>query len=257
MTHDQIDRMLRDANPVPALSVLEFDPAPSFLPENEWRKDMTSDTRPDVDSEPTRSRTGLVTAMAVAALILIGALVALRPWIPTPTAGESAIETANAFLAAFWSFDADGALEYMAPELVQAEDGASEFSKKLEQDQAWHYQMIGRGCEVSSENDSGVTVVCPFDYHALGSDQIGLDPFSGDSEVLTVVDGLIVAMTLDDQTSDEFSALMWDPMKAWILGEHPEDYEVLYGDASWLTDASIALWDVRIDDYAAYVNSSG
>jgi len=257
MTHDQIDRMLRNANPVPNLSVLEADPALSLLPQSEWRKDMTSDTSVEVDREPAGRKRGWLVAAAAAAIVLVGGLIITRPWSQVPTAGESAVETANAYLDAYWSFDADTALEYMAPELVQAEDGAEAFRSKIRQYEAWHYRWSGHHCEVSSEDDSGVTVICPFDYYALGSDQIGLEPFSGDAEVLRIVDGVIVELTLDDHTYNEFSTEMWDPMKAWVLGEHPDDYDTLYGDDSWLTDESIARWDQLVEGYVEYVNSSG
>jgi hypothetical protein len=257
MTHDQIDRMVRQANPVPSLSVLEADMPSMPLPHSEWRRDMTSDTRVDVQ-RPSQQKRGWVIALAACAAVLIGALVVFQPWNPAPTAGASAVETANSYLEAYFRFDADAAVQYLSPEALQSQDGSETFRRTLRQLEAWHYKWPTHDCHESAPKaDAGVVVICSYDYYALGSDEIGLDPFTGDADIFTIDNGVIVDLTQDSRTFNEFSATMWDPMQAWVLANHPDDFDVLYGDSSWLTDESITLWSQRVDDYVAYVNSSG
>lgn len=80
MTQQQIDRLVRGANPVPDVAALE--PLEVSFPklDEQRRLDMPGNDRVEMDKEADEPRRGLLIGAGVAALILVVGLFAIQPW---------------------------------------------------------------------------------------------------------------------------------------------------------------------------------
>ena len=213
-------------------------------------------------------------ALAVAAVIAIAAVVgvvAIRNdgTAPSP-AGEgtaardaAALTVAQDFLAAFDAFDAEKAMSYVADgadlsQLIdgQVPDDAEGMRLMVGWLEAMGYQELNTTCRATATAPAlGTTVECDFDFHGIGSDEIGKGPFTGNNHTFTVRDGKIVYGTIS-WNLNKFSPQMWEPFRDWIRANHPKDFTVMYIDNGGnfrLTPRSIRLWDQRIQEYAAEV----
>ena len=89
MTHDQIDRMVRGANPLPDPTALEPVDVPVLTTPLERRMDMQIDDRP-TEVQPERNRwSGPLIGIAAAAVLLIAGLVLFLTWDNTPVAAPA------------------------------------------------------------------------------------------------------------------------------------------------------------------------
>ena len=85
MTLDRIDRMVRQANPVPDLMLLES--AGSSVPDQRGRTDMQTDDRIVTETRgQTRPRRGRLAWAAAMAAVIFGVLVLFRPADQVPVA---------------------------------------------------------------------------------------------------------------------------------------------------------------------------
>jgi hypothetical protein len=80
MTQQQIDRLVRGANPVPDVAALE--PLEVSFPklDEQRRLDMPGNDRVEMDKEADEPRRGLLIGAGVAALIVVVGLFAIQPW---------------------------------------------------------------------------------------------------------------------------------------------------------------------------------
>jgi hypothetical protein len=119
--------------------------------------------------------------------------------------------------------------------------------------------LILHQCTEVDTTAAGTTMRCPFDYHALRSDELGRGPFGGSYFDVTVSDGLVVDASMElDYASNTFSTDMWEPFADWVSTTHPNDAAVMYAD--WpdmtmqrLSNESIRLWNVHTHDYVDVV----
>ncbi len=269
MTLDQIDRMVRQANPVPDLTALEPFEAP-VLPEHR-RMQMQTDDRVIVDPSNQKPRRGLI-GIAAAAVIAVGALILFqsqndRPSpatnpptvteVPQPPVTVPTLEIASSFVEAYAALDPDAAASYLA--------GAARASEEMRLlTTGWHEALFVKktfkSCELTDSSPTGIVVVCPYDFHALRSDEIGKGPYTGSFMNLTVSDGKIVAIsgTFNYQESG-FSAQVWVPFSAWVTANYPDDVLVLYNDTSRtlerVTEDSKPVWEQRTKQWVEAVNS--
>ncbi len=169
---------------------------------------------------------------------------------------EPAAEIAAAFLEAYGNFDLESAASYLAPDadLSQFEGGRQNWQLGNQWLEAQGFELILDGCD-----GSGGSVICPFDYHGIRSDQIGLGPFGGSHFAVTVEDGEIASVALVwDFIGNGFSNQVWEPFARWVAETHPEDAAVMYTDGSFtleaLTEESIQLWEERSKEYVEFVN---
>ena len=86
MTHDQIDRMVRKANPLPDPGILGAVDAPVLTTPLERRTDMQTDNREVTESGGQNRRRGPLVGIAAAAVILIGGAIFLLTRDNTPVA---------------------------------------------------------------------------------------------------------------------------------------------------------------------------
>ena len=260
MTLDQIDRMVRQANPVPDLTVLEPVEASVLVLDQQRRTEMQTHDRVEVDHEPEKPRFSPAIGIAAAAAIVLGVLTLLRPVGVAPVAEQptAAVDVATAFVEAYAAFDADKAVSYLTDSAV-AEFGGfdgdlEDLRLGLRQGQAAGFKWLLDTCEASGTSPSGTMVRCTYDYHGIRSDEIGLGPYTGSWFDITVLDGKIVSVSDQIQySSNGFSSEMWEPFASWVAETYPDDVAVMYQDSSQavpnITEESNQLWELRTREY--------
>lgn len=213
-----------------------------------------------------RSSLPLVAAAVVALVVLPNALPSgdAVPPAPTPAApAPDAVPTALGFLEAYAAFDGDRAIGFLAHDaqislLIRSigADGVRgttrELRSYLELLEAWRYEHEVTSCDAVGTSDAGTDVRCRFDYDFLGSDRLGLGPYTGSSFDLTVRDGEIVRVS-KVWAFDRFAREMWLPFAEWISREHPRDATKMYTDHTHrgvrLDAASIRRWARHTEGY--------
>lgn len=177
---------------------------------------------------------------------------------PEPTA--MAEEIATGFVETFGAFDGERAITYLADDAYLEMDATTPeevpvFTSFLEAQ--GYKQILVDTCRVTSSSSFATEVRCPFDWHAIGSDEIGLGPYPGYWD-LTVRDGEITVVWLYWDIK-RFSPQMWEPFRDWVSENHPKDYEVMYVDGGGnfsLTKESIQLWGRHVRGYVQHVLES-
>jgi hypothetical protein len=173
------------------------------------------------------------------------------------------IETASGFAATFADLDAEGALDYLADgaeitELTGTGSSAVDLRHSFAWFEATGFQAHFGPCLAGPAGTTSTFVTCPFDFHALRSDEIGAGPFAGSTLSLTVSDGQISRAAISLKI-DEFSPRVWEPFGDWVSTTYPMDVDAMYVDGSRLgleshTARSIRLWEEHTKEYAQRVN---
>ena len=173
---------------------------------------------------------------------------------------------ATGFVEAFGAFDADRAISYLADDadilwlmravgIQDAEGTLDEFRLLISLEQASSSKLMFDPCEEMESSASATEVRCAFDVHSLGSDEIGLGPYSGNFFALTVRDGEIVRASQYRNYAEIFSQ-MWVPFETWVATNYPDDVEVMYQIGSHnprLTRESTRLWEQHTREYVEEV----
>ena len=183
---------------------------------------------------------------------------------PTVKPDAAAEEVALGFLDAYAAFDAQKAMTYVADDLDlrgvlnvahQVPANTEGLSLKLSLLQAVGYEQTVTSCEAAAFG-SDTSVVCEYVFHALGSDQIGRGPFSGNSYVFTVRDGAIVRAG-EARNLDKFDRQMWWPFAEWVSSTYPKDAGVMYlhgpRSIARFSPESIRLWERHTREYVEAV----
>jgi hypothetical protein len=173
------------------------------------------------------------------------------------------------FLAAFGAFDPEAAMTYVADDadlrLVNRPAPANERGLALELAllEAQRLQLTITSCQAVPFG-SGTSVVCGFDFNAIGSDELGRGPFTGSTFVFTVRDGEIVKAAVNSNY-DQFASQMRAPFAEWVAATYPRDFEVMYGRSipprpkgftvvyGRPTEESIRLWEQHTSEYVKAV----
>jgi hypothetical protein len=175
-------------------------------------------------------------------------------------------EVATGFVEAFGAFDADRAISYLADDadilwlmrtlgIQDVEGTLDEFRLLISLEQASGSKLTLDSCEEMESSASATEVRCTFDVHSLGSDEIGLGPYSGNFFTLTVHDGEIVRAS-QSRNYAEFYSQMWEPFSNWVATNYPDDVEVMYQIGSHgarLSPESIRLWERHRREYVEEV----
>jgi hypothetical protein len=275
MTFEEIDLLVRRANPVPVRSV----PAPLPSAGEDHVRGGTAMQIEDLDSTASIQRrpggrlpSGPI-AVAAAALVIVVALVA----VSTITGGDDSSDTAapdmspaavaDAFVASLADYDAAEALSYLRDDgLAEAAGAAGRLhygpgAVGLASDLRWRevtgFQWFFDPCE-EVDGDSGSdhsTLRCPFAYHGIHSEEQGHEPYEGSTYRIVVRDGRIHGFTEQiDCLGNGFNDEVWVPFLQWLVANHPDDVSVMYPDGRGAsrhstTDESIDLWERRSREY--------
>ena len=226
------------------------------------------------DHHRRRDRNRKIGAFAVAAAIAATAAVAIvtsQPRETTAPAGTpsqtpidlSALRAARNFSMAIGAFDANTAFGYLAPDadisglLFGPPEGADGIDEELRLNvmmlEAQGFGQILGPCEQTGSVGSEATVRCGFDFHAIGSDELGLGPFTGSSYDFMVGDDGVITRASVSWEIEDFSPQVWEPFADWVSTRYPEDAAVMYQDETYtgqrLSEESIALWEQRVPGY--------
>jgi hypothetical protein len=216
-----------------------------------------------------RRRVTLAVAASLAAVVVatvVGGLLGVDK-VGEPAQNPNPSEVvARGFLSAYGSFDADRALTYLtndaiAKGIAESWDTPVEFRLGLAHYRAQGYKQTVKDCEQVGNSESGVSLVCTFDMHAIRSDEIGLGPYTDNRWNLTVRDGKIVSAKQHIAfRTNGFSEQMWEPFAHWVRVEHPDDVLAMYVDESQemqrVTTESNRLWEQHTAEYAAVVTQN-
>jgi hypothetical protein len=187
-----------------------------------------------------------------------------------PARGRTPVQIATDYVDALSAYDATKAARDVAvgDDKLRFWPGEASLREALAWAKAARFKISPKDC-VSDRPVGGMTVVtCQFDWHHLGSDQLGWLPRGGEFSV-RVRDGRIegASPSMDwpvfglrqDEHGDH---PMWPPFRSWLEREHPDDLPamILVGgsgapsaafQAPVYTDESLALWDRYVDDWVA------
>ena len=151
----------------------------------------------------------------------------------------------------------DRVFSYLADDALVTEPLGSpqelRWSLAWERATAWR-EMID-ACVQTGSGAAGTIIECPFTFHGIRSEEIGLDPFSGNNWRFRVRDEKITDAQWNFNIDTGFSDQRWEPFERWVSTTYPDDAAVMYDDASHThgrsTTAAIALWERRTREYAA------
>jgi hypothetical protein len=122
------------------------------------------------------------------------------------------------------------------------------------QDEAMQFRVLLDHCTALDTTSTGTRVTCTFDMHGLGSEQLGLGPFTDNQFDLTVRDAKIVESGMNfAYGTNGFAGEVWEPFFDWVTQHYPKDVaRMIDGNGDPLPDAtSIELFDQHIADYVA------
>lgn len=259
MTLDQIDRLVRRANPVPNLTALEPLDAPVLIEQR--RTEMQTHDRVIIDDEggePTQGR-NLLIGIAAAAAIILGALLLLRPLTSDePVADDqpaTSMQIATEFLTAIASRNADRAISLLSTEALSELGGIETLRSEFRWQEASGFELLPGTCQEAGSTPTETFVECPYDYHGIRSAEQGLGPYTGSRFLLTIRDGVIVLVRdLIVFTENGFADQMWEPFASWLAQNYEVDGPSMY--ANWpsigmqaITEESIVLWEERSREY--------
>ena len=280
ITEDEATRLLKRADPARVEDSAPFVDAAGYLAVLRTR----STTVKLIDTEPTPTRPRgrhrwpivAVVAAAVVAIVVGGLMLATRDDDPNeqipaattvaPDSATAAEEVAQGFVEAYGAFDVDRAITYLAadaditglidPFTTQDVQGTrDELRLLISLLEAHSYQQMGESCDELSGSTTGTSVRCTFEFHSLRSDELGLDPFSGNYFNLTVRDGQIVRAS-NDGDAERFSPEVWEPFSYWMEANHPDDAAIIFSPTTAggemgvrLTEEAIPLWEQDTQEY--------
>lgn len=225
----------------------------------------------DVEREAQRRRRlgwgagALAAAAAVVAVVVVATSVGDdEPETAAEPPAPASTDVAAGFLAAYAAYDLDQAATYLADDATvlvwsspQDIDG---MRQEAEFSQAVGFRLLPGPCNPEEGSGATATVDCPFDFHALGSDELGRGPFSSNWFTFTIRDGEIVTAEVSlPYMTNGFSSQAWEPFAAWVTEKHPKDAAVMYAD--WpgrsmqsMTDRANELWQQNTRAYVDAVN---
>jgi hypothetical protein len=167
---------------------------------------------------------------------------------PAEAPETTAKEVATGFLEAYGAFETDRAITYLAEDADLSGlgvGGTKQFGLLLSFFEAQGYEQMLAPCEETGSSSAGTYIRCPFDFHAIRSDEIGRGPYSGSYFDFTVLDGKIVRASNYFETA-KFSPEMWEPFAEWVSTTYPDDATVMYNATLTdyqLSEESIRLWE--------------
>jgi hypothetical protein len=267
MMIEQIDRMVREANPVPNPSALGSVDV-SNLPVTQQRSgDMQTRERKKADSKPGRPSRRILVGAAAVVVLLIGALVFFQnrgeapvaddtPVVTTlPEAAPAPLDVANGLMAAYSTANLEQAGSLVTSDFDLTAFMGDDLSRQW--DSATGFRVITDPCVQIAGSTDGASVRCPYSWHGIRSDEMGLGPYGGNWFDFTIVDGKVDSQQGNYEfETNNFSAEVWEPFAAWVLSAYPDDVPVMYKSSQTdykLSAESIQLWEQHSQEYVGVV----
>jgi len=273
MTLDQIDRMVRQANPVPDPATLDA-PVADHTTRSEA---VTFELRP-------RSNRRLFVALAVAASLVVGILAVVQLADradhangPGSFGSDDAVSVAETFMRAWIAGDGIGAAALIADdgdfsagtvsgsanESFPAVEGVELIPALRDWYGALDASFYDGGCEPteSSPPSASATILfCRYSVETTLTRALRHPPINGAFSIWVDGDGIITAV--EDPLMIDVQADVTDVFRTWLIATHPEDLERMYADSgrvSTLTPrldaASIARWGQYAPEFAGTVGA--
>jgi hypothetical protein len=207
------------------------------------------------DEAPRRRRRAVgggafVAAAVTVAAVWVSGLVtndpAPGPAQPDRTAAE---RVADDFFAAFAAQDADLTASYLA-----SGSAWPEWRLEMQRASAWHAEYFPEPCQELSTSLAATNVICGFEYHMLGSEELGLGPFRNNAIDLRISDGEVVHVELTVTFDSNGQTALYDTIGAWVRENHPGEWAFMNNTEGYTRaelDRWSRLWDRRIDEYVA------
>lgn len=272
MRTDQIEQIIRQANPIPDLSTLEPEVAALGI-DDPWVESaeirhLALETSRFTEAESRTRDWGTLMGAAAVVAILIGLvvfaqgrspvagqnLVTDRPESGNELAHAQAVETAEAFVNGVVAKDLSSAVGYLADD-AELEWGPATSPDNLDGTFRWE-EAFGlyytyQSCE-ASDGQEPFEVLRVLSQQSAIADELGVD-LDPATLVLRVDRALITEATMNYGNLQE---ALWDSLRHWVVQKHRDDIEVMFspGPKGWparTTEESIALWERYTEDYLA------
>ncbi|MFP3883559.1 MAG: hypothetical protein ACLFWH_14760 [Actinomycetota bacterium] len=264
MTIEQIDRLVRRANPVPDSSVLEPIEINDLLSIEERSQSM--DTRVEVEKieEPGPPRRGPMIALAAALIVVvIGVLPVLTDseGRVANLAGLTAMEKAQLFVDSLNEGDAETMMSLLTENAI-VDIGPAQNPEDLPAHAEWQeaveFTFERDGCSEDEQNDYQVYVVCDLTVENAWSRALGVEPIENWYVGMGFEDGDITYARLSTPIK-RFDPEVWSPFRDWVIANHRQDYLIMYDrtrflEYPYLDEKSIELWRQHTEEFVAEHN---
>ena len=213
------------------------------------------------DAEGGRNRrrawvAGAVAAAAAVVLIVWSMGLTGKPQsISPPPAGPAQPEdVATAYVDAYASYDRPLLKSMLAGDALASWPDLSNANRA---DEAIEFRVLLGSCTTLYHESVRTRVRCTFDVHALGSERLGLGPYTNNEFLMTVQGGKIIeSETLFDWANNGFNVQMWEPFVAWVTKHYPRDVPAMFeGDNPRPEATSAELFHKHIAEYVAAKSS--
>ena len=180
-------------------------------------------------------------AAAVAAAVFWGADLTSDRTEPVPAVEPQprTVRVADGFVTAYAEGDVERAASFLAPDAEPWDTWRSDLAR----DVAWRAEYLVEPCQELWGNAFDTAVVCPFDLHVLGSEELGLGPF--ENGAFTVhVDGqgdVASAEALYNADNNGLEGHV-EEVKAWLKRVFPFDYPLMKRDYEDLGPGQRVRW---------------
>jgi hypothetical protein len=215
----------------------------------------------------SRRRGTVAVVLAIAASVAVGALLVSSlvdgPGGTDEPAGDpdgvpSAV-VAKRFLDRLAANDFEGMTSYLADDAAVTLTAPTRDRDELLRQVLWSsaagFRIVSSECADGTGSGEVSVVRCEFDYHGLGSEQLGRGPYSDASFRITVEDGSIISAVMSNPyDTNGFRDEAWDPFGYWMATKYSEDAALMYVDWPDFTTAatgarSTALWAEHLQEY--------
>ena len=212
-------------------------------------------------------------ALAVAAAVAVAVILANTLGNDSPTSATDLaeqprvvepVEVATGFMEALAAYDRDRVASYLAEGITfvlwTSPPDAGSINEEIQWSEAAGVEILPGSCEAGPSAAEGTPVVCPFDFHALGSAELDRGPYDANEFSFTVLDGKIIQTdNLVAFATNGFSDEMWEPFAAWVSTTYPKDSAQMYKDTQHMLQATdehaAELWAEHVPGYVKAVQA--
>lgn len=154
---------------------------------------------------------------------------------------------AREFAGALVDGDVAGARSFLA-EGATLPDG---WGRQSQRNEAWFADHDVKPCETMSTSDFGTSITCPFDYHNMRSEEMGLGPFGNNLVSLVVNDGKVRSFRAAYNSDNNGDGELYRQIGAWVRENHPGEWRFLDSQDVGPAERSrwIRLWQQRTQEY--------
>lgn len=254
MKHEVIERMVRQANPVPDPAIFESPDVDSLLVLDERRQDMsTTEMEPRKAPETNRGwGVKLGVAVAFVACIVVVGLVATNS---SDTASGDPLTDAEQLVNAWGASDLSALDQIPDDAAVSNEDWHNVERATLEDEMLyrqavdWPFEVVECSPFSAPASFEGETISCAVTHDPSWTRAQGLGPYPAEVFV-RYVDGTVAGfrVSLDVSYADEF----FFPIRTWVTLEHQDDVDKIYPvsrNFTLIDEQARELWATFTEEY--------